>query len=828
MEKLLKDTRYAVRMLMKSPGFTMVAVLSLALGIGVNTAIFTVVNAVLLRPMPVERPEELVEIYTYGDENYPQATSSYLDYVDLRDQNDVFSGLVAHSMMFASFSRDTGSQLLMGELVTGNYFDVMGIEPVIGRDFLPEEDQSPGTHPVAILNYGFWQREFGADQEIIGQTFKMNGTTYTVVGVAPPEFTGTLPGVAPELWLPMMMVDEVEPSGMIMQQGSESGEGWLDRRGYRYLFMKGRLKPEASLEQARAQVETIMARLEQQYPDTNEDRSPILMPASDVRIHPMIDSMLTPVAGVMMGVVAMVLLIACANVANMLLARASARAREIALRMALGSGRLRLVTQLLTESVMLAVLGGAVGLLLAYWTTRLIAAFEPPGPITLSLDLGIDVRVFGFAFLVSLATGVVFGLLPALRASRPDLVTVLKDEATAVRGGFRLLSLRSLLVVAQVAVSLVLLVGAALLVRSARFAEAMDLGFDDDRLAYIGLDLEMNGYSDEQIEVFYRDAVARMETVPGIESVSLAQRIPLDININQNDFYIEGHEPSADDPTNTINVTRVDPAYFETAGVPILRGRGFTDAETEDSPVVAVINEAMADRFWPNENPVGKRIRRGDVDGPEVEIIGVAANHKIVTVGEDPTPYVHLAWWQFPSSFTYILFRTSGDSALMLDQARREILALDPDLTFVTSEPMRYNVALKLAPVRMGAGLLGIFGLLALALASVGLYGVIAYSVSRRTHEIGIRMALGAKATEVMKLVVRQGMALAVIGVVLGLLLAVAMSRVLATVLYGTSAVDVMAFSAAALLLLAVAFLANYVPARRAAHVDPMEALRYE
>jgi len=828
MENLLKDIRYAFRMLMKSPGFTIVAVLSLALGIGVNTAIFTVVNAILLRPMPVEAPEELVEIYTYGDENFPQATSSYLDYVDLRDQTDVFSGLVGHSMMFASFSRDASSQLVMGELVTGNYFDVMGITPALGRAFLPEEDLTPGTHPVAVLSHGFWQREFGAAPDIVGQTFKMNGMTYTVVGVTQAEFTGTLPGIAPDLWLPMMMVDEVEPSGMIMQQGGESGEGWIDRRGYRFLFMKGRLKPGATLEQARAQAETIMARLEQQYPDTNEDRSPILMAANDVRIHPLIDSMLTPVAGVMMGVVGMVLLIACANVANMLLARASARAREIALRLALGAGRWRLVGQLLTESVLLAVLGGTVGLLLAYWTSRLIAAFEPPGPITLTLDLGIDARVFGFAFLVSLATGVLFGLLPALRASRPDLVTALKDESAAVRGGFRLLSLRSFLVVAQVAVSLVLLVGAALLVRSARFAEGMDLGFDSDRLAYVGIDLEMNGYSDEGGEQFYRDAVARIETIPGIEAVSLVQRIPLDINMNQSGFYIEGHETSPDNPTITINVTRVDESYFEAAGVPILRGRAFNAADTEDSPTVIIINEAMAERFWPDENPVGKRIRRGDVDGPEVEIVGVAANHKINTVGEEPTPYVHLAWWQFPSSFTYVMVRTAGDPASMLDLARREILALDPDLTLIMAESMSYNVALKLAPVRMGATLLGIFGLLALALAAVGLYGVIAYSVSRRTHEIGIRMALGARTTEVMKLVVRQGMALAVIGVMVGLLLAVAMSRVLATFLYGVSAVDILAFSAAAFLLLAVAFLANYLPARRAARVDPMEALRYE
>jgi predicted permease len=731
-------------------------------------------------------------------------------------------------MMFASFSRDASTQLVMGELVTGNYFGVMGIVPAIGRAFLPEEDENPGTHPVAVLNHGFWQREFGAAPDIIGQTFKMNGLTYTIVGVAPPEFTGTLPGVSPDLWLPMMMVDEVEPSGMIMQQGGESGEGWIDRRGYRYLFMKGRLKPGATLEQARAQVETIMARLEQQYPDTNEDRSPVLMAANEVRIHPLIDNMLTPIAAVMMGVVGMVLLIACANVANMLLARASARAREIALRMALGAGRWRLIGQLLTESVLLAVLGGAVGLLLAYWTARLLAAFEPPGPVSLSLDLGIDARVFGFAFLISLATGIVFGLLPALRASRPDLVTALKDESAAVRGGFRLFSLRSFLVVAQVAVSLVLLVGAALMVRSARFAEGMDLGFDSHRLANIGMDLEMNGYTDDASEQFYRDAVARVKAVPGVEAVSLAQRIPLDINMSQNGFYIEGHEPSPDNPTVTLNVTRVDESYFETVGVPILQGRTFNEADTADSPTVIIINEAMADQFWPDENPVGKRIRRGDIDGPEVEIVGVAANHKINTVGEEPTPYVHLAWWQFPSSFSYIVVRAAGDPVSALDLARREILALDPDLTFVMAEPMSYNVALKLSPVRMGATLLGIFGMLALGLAAVGLYGVIAYSVSRRTHEIGIRMALGARATEVMKLVVRQGMVLAVIGVVIGVVLAMGMSRVLATMLYGISAVDVVALSGAALLLLAVAFLANYLPARRAARVDPMEALRYE
>jgi len=828
MDQLWKDARYAARLLVKHPGFTAVAVLSLGLGIGVNTTIFSIVNAVLLRPLPVERPGELVEIYTHGGAEFPFSTTSYPDYLDLCEQTaDAFSGVVAHSMMLTYLRTEAGARPLLGAVVSGNFFDVLGVRPALGRAFLPEEDRVEGERPVTVVGHGFWQRELGGDPAAVGRTVRINRRDYTIVGVAPESFTGTVPGLSPELWIPMAMAEEVQPAG-IEDVDPSPGDTRIQRRATRWLFVKARRKPGVSFEQARARVETVMARLEAQYPDTNENRPAHVLPASDVRLHPMIDGTLGPMAAALLGMVGLVLLVACANVANMLLARANARRREIAVRLALGAGRGRLVRQLLTESLLLASTGAAVGLLLTAWSTRVLATMPLPVPVPLELDFGQDARVLVFTAAIALATAVVFGLAPALRASRPDLVPALKDGAAAAAVRGRRLSAGNLLVVGQVAVSLVLLVGAALMVRSASVAEGLDLGFDADRTAHVRVDLSDQGYDQAAAERFYRELVDRLRARPGIEAAAITERLPLDVSIMRNEFFIPGHRARPERAEFVIDVATVGPGYFETFGIPILQGRGFTDRDTPATPRAVIVNETMARRFWPDESAVGKRIRRRGPDGPEYEIVGVSGDHKIVTVGETPLPLVLFAWSQDPGRFASVAVRASGDTATALAGAVAEMQAMDPDLVFFTTETMRQTIAVKLLPVRLGAALLLVFGAIALVLAAAGLYGVIAYSVSRRTREIGLRMALGARRAGVLGLVLRQGLGLTAVGVGIGLVGAAAAGNVLSSLLYGIGAIDPAAFALAAGLLAGVATLATWVPARRAARLDPIVALREE
>jgi predicted permease len=827
MENLWKDVRYGARMLTKNPAFTAVAVLSLALGIGVNSTIFSLVNAILLRPLPVSEPDRLVAVFS-SLEQFEYSVTSYPDYVDIRDENDVFTGLAAHSMMSARLTREGRSELVLGEIVTGNYFQVLGIEPALGRWFLPEEDETPGTHPVAVVSHGFWERRFGSDPSIIGKDIKVNGLAYTIVGVAPPTFTGTVPGFAPEVWVPIMMTEKVSPMGMRDVEDSPTGDTILERRGDRWLFVKGRLKDGVTLEQAKAQLATIMKRLEQEYPVSNEGRSIAMLPATRVRFHPMIDDVLAPAALVILAVVGMVLLIACANVANMLLARATARKQEIAVRLAIGAGRVRLLRQLLTESLILSGLGGALGLVLAYWTTGLLLTFRPPGDLPISLELGVDRTVLLFTLGVSVLAGLFFGLVPALQASRPNLVSALKNEAVGTERGERRLSIRNLLVVGQVAVSLVLLVGASLLVRSLQNAQSMKVGFDADRLAVIGLNLDLHDYSEERGRVFNRQVLERIRALPEVTSATLATRLPVTVDLSMTGIYIEGHQQSPDDDPYLVDQTEVGADYFETFGIPLLRGRDFDERDTEDSPRVAIINESMARTYWPGEDPVGKRFRVDDLDGPAVEIVGMCQDYSVRTIGDASRPYIHWARSQDYGSAVRLVARTEGDPAALVDRLRREMLTLEPDLVFTESDTMRSLIGVTLLPVRMGAVLIGLFGLLGMILASVGLYGVIAYSVSRRTHEMGLRMALGAATGDVLRLMLRRGLIVVLVGVVLGLAGAAIVSRVLSSVLYGMSAVDPLSFTVAVTVLVAVAALANYIPARRATRIDPVIALRYE
>jgi predicted permease len=620
-----------------------------------------------------------------------------------------------------------------------------------------------------------------------------------------------------------MMGEDLSIVGIHDVEDSPIGDTRVTRRGDRLFFTKARLAPGVTLEQAQANASAIMARLAETYPETNEDRGAELLAASSVRVFPMIDAVLAPVAALLLGLVGLVLLIACANVANMLLARSSGRRREIAVRLALGAGRGALIRQLLVESLLLAAAGGALGLLFTVWATRFVLSLDVVAQLSLSFDLGIDVRVFGFAFAVSLLTGLAFGLLPALRASRPDLVPGLKD-ADGLSGSGRGITVRDALVVAQIAVSLVLLVGAALLGRSLRGAQAIELGFDADRAAMIEMQLDMIGYGDEQADAFQRQYLERVRALPGVEAAALSQRLPLTASVSVTGVFLPGVHDSPDDDGYLADEAITGPGYFEVLGIPLLEGRDFTDGDTPETPGVAIVNQTMARSYWPGESALGKRFRTG-FDGDEFEIVGVVGDHKVRTVGEEPRPYVHFARTQRRSSYAIVVARTAGDPARLVATLRDELRAMEPDLGSGGST-LRESVEVSLLPVTLGARMLAAFGLLALGLASVGLYGVIAYSVSRRVREIGIRMALGADRLGVVRLVVRRGMVLAAVGVLLGGLGAALLSGLLSSVLYGVGARDPLAFGAAAALLLATALVANYLPAHRAARVDPLVALR--
>ncbi len=828
MQAILFDLRYALRTLFKKPGFTLVAVLSLALGIGLNTTIFSVVNAVLLKRMPVADPERLVEVYSSPSEEMPYLTSSYLDYRALSDGVDAFEGLAAHALVRGIFSRDGKSELMMGEVVTGNYFDVLGIEPKLGRSFLPEEDETQGSHPVVVVSHGLWQRRLGGDPSAVGKTLRLSGVEYDVIGVAPEAFSGTIPGLAPEFWAPTAMVSKLRFSGIQSDTPSPTGTTRLEKRGSRWLFVNGRLAPGRTLEQAQAQVATVFARLEKEYPVTNEKLKGAVLPGSDVRFHPMVDSFLNQAGAVLLVAVGLVLLIACANVANMLLARASNRRREIAVRLAVGASRADLMRQLMCESLVLAGLGTLAGLAVAAAAGQILSALQPPLPIPVTFAIGIDLTVIAYAIALSIATAIFFGLAPAWRASRPDLVPALKGDSAATEGGPRRGSfLSKALVSGQLAVSLVLLVAGALLTRALFEAQNADLGFDPSGIASLSFDLGMNNYSVEEVEAFQPQMVERLEGLAGVEAVSLAVRMPLAPDISMEGVRIPGHHRPDDDPT-TIDSTYVDRSYFRVVGVPIVEGRGFDANDRKGSPGVVIVNQAMAERYWPNESALGKLIYTEGFDNPPFEIVGVARDHKVRTVGEEPRPYIHFAWAQSPSVLTTVMVRVSGRADAALPVLEREILAMNPEIVFTERSTAQEVVDVTLLPTRAGAGLLGAFGALALVLAAVGLYGVVAYSVTRRTREVGLRMALGARGSDVVRMVLSSGMRLTLVGVGIGAVASAFLAKVLEAYLYGVSAVDPISYLAAALVLLAVAGAANLVPALRASRVSPMTALRYE
>ena len=811
MEIFWQDLQHSMRLLWSRPGFTLTVVVTLALGIGANATIFTWIKAVLLASLPgIEEPERLVEIWG-ATHNNSALSMSYIDYLDFRDRNNVLSGLIAHQILPLNLGRGEKPERVWGGIVSGNYFDVLGVKALIGRTFLREEDRTPNTHPVAVISYGLWQRRFGSDPNVLGRKITLNEHDFTVIGVAPKDFGSPFAGIALDVWTPVMMKDYVARPHFS-----------LTDRGSRWLMVMGRLRPGATVPQAQANIAAIASHLQQEYPQTNEQMG--------VAVYPVMQSPFTlkaairPALAILMAAVAVVLLIACANVANLLLARAASRRKEIAVRLALGGSRGRLVRQMLTESFVLASLGAALGLTIAFWTSRSLAAFLPPYASRASFDTRPDAVVFAFTLGLTVVTTLLFGLAPTLAASKQDLLTALKDN-TAVGRGPRKVSLRHVLVITQVALSMVALISAGLFVRSLREAYKADPGFDPQGVLLVSFDPFLSGYDEMRGREFYRRLIERVNTTPGIQSATLARRLPLtDGGIAFANVVIDGYAPGKDEDMR-LNYETVGPQYFRTMRIPLVHGRDVDERDQESTRGVVIINETMARRGWPGGDALGGRLK---LTKDWLEVVGIAKDVKNRSLSEAPQPFLYVPLLQDYRSNMILVARTAIEPEKMFHAVQAEIATLDPEMPVFDAKTLEDHIGISLFLQRMAATLLSIFGLLALSLAALGLYGVMAYSVSQRTRELGIRVSVGAKQRDILKLILGQGLMLSVIGVIGGLMIALAVTRLSAHLLYGVSVADPMTFTVVAVMLLGVALLAAYFPARRATKVDPMIALRNE
>ena len=823
-EDMFQDLRFGVRMLMKSPGFTLVAVLSLALGIGANTTIFSLLDAVLLKPLPVKQPEQLVVVNTQipGRVGPGFSPYSYPVFREMRENNTAFSGMFARSGLQVSLSSGGQTERVQGEEVSGNFFSMLGVNPLLGRLLTEEDDQTPGASPVAVLSYNFWQRRFGGDPQIVGQTISLNNYPFTIIGVTPQGFHGVEVGSAPEIRIPILMDSQVRP---------KPGPPIFELRGNGWLGVMARLNPGVSIQQAQATTDTIfqIARepdVRRNTGDTTDDRN-----FKSLRIQ--LDSAKTGASNltrqfsqplvVLMCLVGVVLLIACLNVANLLLARATARQKEIAVRLALGAGRFRLVRQLLTEGFLLSALGGVLGLLFARWGTDVLLGFLPQGRAP---EIKTDLRMLGFTLGVTLLSALLFGLAPAWQATRPNLVPALKNETVVVSGRGRRWELGRLLVVLQVALSLVLLVGAGLFARSLRNLKAVDNGYNTDQVVTMALDPAQNGYKIERLRNFYGQLSERLAALPGVKTTTFTRNVPMSGSYSRFGIEVPGYQARAGEEMAVL-FNQIAPQFFATFGAPMLLGREFSAQDTPESPKVAIVNQTLARRFFGAENPLGKRITLENYK--DLEIVGMVADAKYRNLKEAVPQTAYIPYSQYEQLGQRILcVRATGETGALVAAIRREVRSLDPNLPVFNVKTFAEQINDSVSRERLVAMLSSFFGFFALLLASLGLYGVMAYAVTRRTREIGIRMALGAQTTSVQWLVLRETLLLALIGVAIGLPAALAATRLTEGLLFELKPTDPLTIAMATLVMISIATLAGYLPARRAARVDPMVALRHD
>jgi predicted permease len=812
-DTILKDVRYAFRTLKKDFGFTAVVVLTLALGIGANSTVFSWINATLLNPLPGVADQTRVVTLMRGSGDRISSSFSYPDYADLRDRNHVFSGLVASAIYPMSLTYNEKPERIWGTVVSENYFDAFRVKLQYGRGFLPAEGKVPGGAPVAVISYHLWESSFAGNPAIVGQKIQLNNHTYTLVGVAPREFLGSYTALRSEIWVPMMMHRQIFPIG----------EDLLKDRGDSWLIIQGRLKPGVSSEQAQPELNTLMQQIAEQYPKEHEGRQGISVYAL-WKVPFGATAFLGTVLLSLMAIAGVVLLLACANVANLMLVRGVSRTREMGIRLSLGATRGRLVRQLLTESMMLAILGGGVAVLVTLWTSKAFASLRPPSQLPIWLSIQVDHRVLLASLAISVLTGVVFGLLPALRASGINPASVVKEASGSVGGGRRKIRLSSGLAVAQIALSLLMLVFAGLMIRSFQKAQGFNPGFNANSVFLASYDLLPEGYTNEQALQFHHQLLAKIEVLPGVRAASLSDWVPLGFMSSSSSFVPEGYQSK---PHELIEagIARVSPNYLRTMEIPLLEGREFRVDDTKKNRGVVIINQALAERYWPQQDAVGKRVR---IDGDWTTVIGIARTMNYYHLNESPVPFIYLPLYgdYVPSVTLHV--RVSGNPADLALAAQNAIHDMNANLPVFDITELATRIQVASGVQRIAGSTVGVFGLLALALAALGIYGVIAYSTNQRTHEIGIRMALGAHPRDILRLVVGQGVRLTLFGGGIGLAASLLLARLLSRLLFGVTSSDPFTFIGVTILLAGAALLACYIPARRATKVDPLVALRYE
>ena len=821
MGMLLQDIRYGWRMLAKTPALTLVVAVTLALGIGANALIFSFVNGFLLRPMPVPHPEQIAVLAANQKGDSPFLYSfSYPEFVDFRKQAASFADLVGYILARPGLSADGRVDQVLASYVTGNYFSVLGVKPALGRLILGSEENQPSEQPVVVLGYSYWQKRFGGDAGVIGKRVRVNGSQATIIGVVPKQFLGAISVVEMDMYMPWSNAASIE-------QGSSNPETDRSARTVRVL---GRLKTGVSFSQAQASVNVIASRLAKQYPSTDGNITVRVYRERLARPAPLGNNMVALIASFFLILGALLLMLACMNVANVLLARATVRQREMGLRAALGAGRARLIRQMLTETILLGILGGVLGVILGEWANpgNIFKAAESSLPIR--LDFGFDWHVFAYSFAAALFTGVFVGLWPAFRASRADLNSILQEGGRSDSSGSGRHRLRSALVVAQVAGSLMLLIVAGLFVRSLRHAETMYLGFDPDQVLSLNMDPHQIGYDEARTTEFYRQLESRTRALPGVQAVSFAFDTPMTGSVKTGTVTFEGQTVPLGQQPPSLFFNSVDPTYFEALRVPLLRGRAFTESDNQTAPPVVIVNQTMADKFWPRQDALGKRFSLKTAAGPAktLQVVGVAANGKYLLVAEDPTPFFYVPLAQNYTSARALQVRSSVPPETLLAPVQAEIYKLAPDLPVTEAKTMKQAIGDDLLEYRLGAAVATVMGAIGLLLAVIGIYGIVSFSAAQRTREIGIRMALGGSARDVIRLILQQGVGMVMVGLGVGVLAALGITRVMTGLLVGVSPSDPLTYATVALLLAAVALLACWIPARRATRVDPGVALRYE